>query len=67
MTVTVEKMERRLDAIVAEALRRQRRQLDLAGVGKEERAARMVRVRTELTNWRQNAPAAVLRAAAESN
>lgn len=66
MSLTIEGMECHLDAVVTEALRRQRNQLDIDGASKEERAARMAKVRAELKIWRERAPAAVLRAAVSS-
>jgi hypothetical protein len=59
----VEEMERQLDAVVSEALRRAERRLDLASASKAERADVMATTRAQLRRWRDAATASALRSA----
>lgn len=61
--MTVESLERRLDAMADEALRRAARRLELAGTNKSERAAGMARARVEVKRWRDRATGDALRSA----
>lgn len=61
--MSVEEMELQLDAVVAEALRREARRLDLANASKEQRAAAMAASRAQLRRWRDAATAGALRSA----
>ena len=63
MTVTLARMEQRLDQIAENALRRARRQIDAAGGSSEHRAAAIAKVEREIRQWRALAPAAVGQAA----
>ncbi|CAN7399450.1 hypothetical protein [Bosea sp. LjRoot237] len=61
--ITVENLERRLDAVAAETLRRKARQLDIAGTGAAECAAAMAKTRAQIRRWRERATGAALRSA----